>query len=125
MRLATLLLTTLLFVPLAYAGDGVQIVPDGSAILVNKDVNGERWAISLDLREQTPLNVTGNVTRPGGGEPAFLWCELTDVTGSAEDIRNARFRWQCFGSNRCPAPPCLEHWTFVADVSLPGRFFLP
>lgn len=110
----------------AHAGDGVQILPDATRILVSKDVGNERWAISLDLGNETPLNVTGNVFRRDGGPAAFIWCVIQDVEGSADDIRSANFTWNCFGADRCDTPPCsASQWTFVSSVTLPGRFFLP
>lgn len=124
--LASLAFLVLLLATPALAGDGVQILPDGSQILVSKDVGSERWSIGMDLGEDHPLNLTGNVFRSDGGAPAFVWCSLTDVNGSADDIRNAVFSWACYASDRCPAPPCgADDWSFVSSVSLPGRFFLP
>lgn len=124
--LAAILLSLALFVSPACAGDGVQILPDGTRILVSKDVGDERWAITLDLGDETPLNVTGNVFRRDGGPASFLWCPLVDVSGGASDIRNATFIWDCFGADRCAAPPCgADKWKFISRVSLQGRFFLP
>jgi hypothetical protein len=127
MRTLTSAILMLLFSAPTFAGDGVQILPDASQILVSKDVGNERWSIALSLSEETPLNVTGNVFNRSGGAPSFLWCSITDVNGTADDIRNATFTWACFGSNACPAPPCGggDQWQFVSSVSLPGRFFLP
>src|SRR5262245_3931116 len=110
----------------AHAGDGVQILPDATRILVSKDVGSERWAITLDLGEETPLNVTGNVFRRDGGPASFVWCVIQDVAGGPDDIRNAQFTWNCFGSDRCSGPPCTaDQWQFLGAVTLPGRFFLP
>jgi hypothetical protein len=112
---------------IADAGDGVQILPDATRILVSKDVGTERWAITLDLGHETPLNVSGNVFRRDGGPAAFVWCSIQDVTGDPNDIRNALFTWSCFGSDRCESPPCGDssQWQFISAVTLPGRFFLP
>jgi hypothetical protein len=110
----------------ALAGDGVQILPDASAIMVNEDVGPDRWAIRLELGDETPLNVSGNVFRSDGGDPAFVWCAIQDVVGSPDDIRNASFVYDCFGSDRCAAPPCSSaQWSFISRITLPGRFFLP
>lgn len=110
----------------AGAGDGVQILPDATRILVSKDVGVERWAITLDLGNETPLNVTGNVFKRDGGPASFVWCSIQDVRGNPDDIRNAQFEWACFGSDRCAAPPCgADQWQFLTNVTLPGRFFLP
>ncbi len=118
-----LVVLLLLFPALASAGDGVQLLPDQTQILVNKDVGGERWAIALNLSGDAPLNVTGNVFR-GSSPPAFIWCQISDVQGSAEDIRNAMFSWACSGSDACVAGTGCP-WTFISNVTLPGSFFLP
>jgi len=129
MRIESLVLTaTLAFVihSTAHAGDGVQITPDGTQILVNKDVGNERWAMSLSLTEVNPLDVNGSIFRRDGGPAAFLHCPVRDVEGSADDIRNAVFFWDCYVSDRCAAPPCTaDQWSFVARVNLRGSFFLP
>jgi hypothetical protein len=116
----------LLLATSAYAGDGVQITPDGSQILVSKDVGNERWSITLDLTSDNPLHVSGNVFRQNGGPPAFLHCSIEDVIGDPNDIRRAQFIWNCFAADRCDAAPCTAaQWTFIAQIKLPGEFFLP
>lgn len=123
--LLAVMLTLVLCATPALAGDGVQILPDATSILVSKDVGNERWAITLSLADETPLHVSGNVFRRDGGPVAFLWCPIRSVSGSADDIRNTTFTWDCFGSHACVAPPCGELWNFLTVVTLPGSFFLP
>lgn len=61
---------------------GVQITPDGSRVLVNKDVGAERWTVTRNISDGS---VTGNVFRSTAGVPDFLWCQDesgTSVAGS-------------------------------------------
>lgn len=105
--------------PPARAQSGVQITPDRRLALVSKDVGDQRWAIAWDA---TTGVVTGNVFFPGGGEPAFVWCERTDEGG--ENAPTLRFT--CFGAERCDASPCLaESWRPIAEVDLPASFLAP
>lgn len=122
-------LTVLCFLALATpalaASTGVALIPDDSGILVSKDVGGERWAIHVDLTTDNPLQVTGNVFRSDGGEPAFVFCQPFQIDGSADDIANATFHFQCFGDTACHPGNCPS-WSLIAnDVTLPGSFFLP
>jgi hypothetical protein len=129
MRMHTITLAVVLILgtlSTALAGDGVQITPDGTQILVNKDVGNERWSMSLSLTEVNPLDVNGSIFRRDGGPAGFLHCPLRDVSGSADDIRNAVFFWDCYVADRCAAPPCrADQWHFVATINLRGSFFLP
>jgi hypothetical protein len=118
-----LILFLLLFAVPVHAKSGVRLTSDDLAILVSKDVNGQRWAINLSLSPTNPLTVTGNVFT-GDGEPAFLYCQAIDVVGSADDIAHALFTWNCFGAPRCEVGNCPD-WTFISAVTLPGSFFLP
>jgi hypothetical protein len=107
---------------------GVRITPDATAILVNKDVGNERWAITLNIDEDSfsTGNVTGNVFRTDG-DPAFIYCEWFD--GDVEDLANTTVSWDCFGADRCTnRETCtddFEEWADLGEVSLPGTFFLP
>lgn len=62
---------------------GVRPTLDGERMLVNKDVNGDRWAITRNLSEGT---VTGNVFEASGGEPEFIWCEEIDPPADSADL---------------------------------------
>jgi hypothetical protein len=88
---------------------GIQRTPDGKRILVNKDVNNERWAITLN-DDGTAI---GNVFRQGGGPPAFIVC----------DPLPAPHTFACYGADECAAEPCTDQFTFIANVTLPSDFF--
>lgn len=97
------------------AAAGVRPGRDGNSVLVNKDIGGERWAIS----KNADGTITGNVFFPDGRPPAFVFCEETGDDG--ENLQLA-----CYGSDRCSAAPCPpEAWNFIADVELPLAFFNP
>jgi hypothetical protein len=67
---------------------GLQVTPDRARVLISKDVGGERWAITRNFDDAT---VTGNVFSPGGGEPAFLWCEDVSDEGKPDVVRLSCF----------------------------------
>jgi len=57
----------------ASAQAGSTVTPDRLTYVVNKDLAGERWTITMNLAAADParlINVTGNVFRPGGGPPS-------------------------------------------------------
>lgn len=100
----------------AHAQSGVQTTPERRAVLVNKDLGGERWVISFDLAEQT---VTGNVFFPDGRDPAFVWCDPAGVA-------SGELRLTCYGADRCTSSPCLASaWTPLGGTSVPASFFEP
>jgi hypothetical protein len=89
-------------------GKGILESADGRQILVNKDVNGARWAISKNLDTGT---LTGNVL--AGSAPSFVFCE--PLGGD---------RYRCSGSAPCAGPgACESEWTPIAEVTLPCGFF--
>ncbi len=109
---------------------GVTITPDDRHILVSKDIvnggNTERWAISFSLDDADNFQVTGNVFRSNGGEPAFVYCTVTHVDGNQNDIANATFHFKCQGNTSCHDPNNCPDWAVIADdVTLQGTFFLP
>lgn len=73
--------------PAASQTRGVQFTPDGKRVLVNKDVGGERWAITLN-EDRT---ATGNVFRTDGSDPAFVFCAPLDRPNG----------FACFGADAC------------------------
>jgi len=107
------------------ASSGVALAPNDSVILVSKDVGNERWAINLDLGDANPLQLTGNVFRGADSEPAFVYCTPFQVDGSVDDIANAVFHYNCFGTSACRVGNCPEWDVIATDVTLPGSFFLP
>ncbi|MEO6029438.1 MAG: hypothetical protein ABIR79_21450 [Candidatus Binatia bacterium] len=128
MRTLILLAMLLLALPLSAVAreSGIQITHQGpSTILVQKDVGGERWAISLSLEENWPLELTGNVFQAAGGA-IFLQCRPVDVLGDPGNIRNAQIVYNCYDASTCTAAPCSgSQWSFLTTVTLPGTFFIP
>ncbi|MBI3767826.1 MAG: hypothetical protein HY271_04930 [Deltaproteobacteria bacterium] len=98
------------------AGDvarGLQLTPEGTRTLINKDIGGERWTITRN----GDGTVTGNVFLSGGGTPKFVWC--SEKSGAADVVDLA-----CFGADACVLGACRSaDWRFIATVSLPRSFF--
>lgn len=124
--------------PAQSADRGATLSFDALNLLVNKDVGGERWSISLNFLpevgddgglERKLTSVTGNVIRQGGAPPAFLYCtQRTDSTGTLLDPAS-EFRLSCQAMDACQttAEECASSsWQTIADdVALPASFFLP
>jgi hypothetical protein len=102
---------------------GLQITPDDARrTLISKDVGGERWAITYNPDDQT---VTGNVFSSGGGAPKFVWCDRTGDDGDP-DPYTVQIDFTCSGADACESPSCpTGEWSQIAEVTLPGSFFLP
>ena len=101
---------------------GVQITPDGARTLISKDVGSERWAITYNPDDDT---VTGNVFSPGGGDPQFVWCQRTGDNGDP-DPYTVQIDFTCSGAGACESASCpTGEWSLIAQVTLPGSFFLP
>ena len=101
---------------------GVQITPDGARTLISKDVGSERWAITYNPDDDT---VTGNVFSPGGGDPQFVWCQRTGDNGDP-DPYTVQIDFTCSGAGACESASCPPgEWSLIAQVTLPGSFFLP
>jgi hypothetical protein len=130
---------------------GANLPPDGANFLVNKELGGLRWSISLN---QIPaqrgndsvsscgdaldciitnrfLNVTGNVYPLDGSPPQFVWCqERQDSTGDLASPQS-EFRFGCVGASACTssASECAQlGWQPIpggSDVRLQASFFLP
>jgi hypothetical protein len=49
----------------------IQIARDRRSVLVNKDLDGQRWAIARSLDDGS---VSGSVFDPGDGSADVLWC---------------------------------------------------
>jgi hypothetical protein len=117
---------------LASAQAGSTVTPDRLTYVVNKDLAGERWTITMNLASVDPprlINVTGNVFRPGGGPPSFIWCQIRpDSTGNLSDP-NSTFALRCYGTSACgqTATACArDDWRLIAErVEIQARFFLP
>ena len=109
----------------AFAKSPVRMTPDGTAILVNKDVNGARWAIALDLER---ASLTGNVFI-GDTEEKFFWCGIIDSTGDQSSLATQVLTMHCFTADPCAeVAVChagFDEWHSIGEVQLPGTFFLP
>lgn len=97
----------------AFAQSPTTVSADSRTVIISKDVGGQRWAISRDLRT---LAVTGNVFSPSGGPPQFVWCAQT-----AETKQNISLA--CYGAGPCAQVGCADTWRFIANVDLPPAFF--
>jgi outer membrane protein assembly factor BamB len=96
-------------------GSGLQITPDQSSTLVNKDLEGERWAIARFADGV----VTGIVFRGENAEPSFVYCEQTGTSGTDVEL-------DCSGADSCKEGPCTpDDWTEIGEVTVPESFFLP
>ncbi|MBU6281380.1 YHYH protein [bacterium] len=93
---------------------GFQATPAFDRLLVNKDVNGERWAMSWDRAGGV---VTGNVFPVDGGAPKFVVCRVlgSDAQGGLTA--------DCKGADACISCPCGGGWTSLGSVVLPSGFF--
>jgi hypothetical protein len=114
------------FVTAAAAKSPVRFTPDGTAILVNKDVgNNERWTITLDAERSS---VSGNVLI-GDNLVKFLWCGITDVIGDQGDLASETLVMHCFYGDPCSdLASCqtgFDGWHSIGEVQIPGSFFLP
>jgi outer membrane protein assembly factor BamB len=97
------------------AGSGMQQTPAGATTLVNKDLDGERWAIARFADEV----VTGIVYRGESAEPSFVYCTQTGRSGTNLELA-------CSGADSCKTGPCTaDQWTSLGDVTIPESFFAP
>lgn len=103
----------------ARAGDSAQFSPNCNAILVNKQVGPEQWAITYDIPTR---NVLGNVFKTDGSPASFLSCRFR-----GEDA--GILTYECIGSQGCNFSVSEfcggDQWTFIAEVDVPESFFLP
>ena len=86
---------------------GIQQIPGGRGILVNKDVGTERYAIALNADG----SLTGNVFFTSGEAPKFIFCQPSDGTA-----------YSCSVADSCGDPGC-PNFVDVGDVTLPADFF--
>ncbi len=109
----------------ASAKSPVRFTPDGTTILVNKNVGTERWTISLDAERAT---VSGNVLI-GDDDARFLWCGITDAIGDPGDLASQTLVMHCFYGDPCTdVASCgagFSGWHSIGEVQIPGTFFLP
>src|SRR5262249_43138934 len=93
---------------------GLQITPDQHRVLINKDVEDQRWSITRNLDD---LTVTGNVFFPEGRDPRFLFCQQQAQVGDDVQLR-------CSGADACSDTSCPE-FAVIGDVTIPESFFEP
>jgi hypothetical protein len=120
------------------SGRGATLTYDGYNYLVNKDLGGERWSISLNIvpvqdaggafRNEI-VSLTGNVFKPDGSPPSFVHCvPRPDSTGALDDL-GSTFRFPCDGASACDgtATGCAASaWSLIGDdIALPASFLLP
>jgi hypothetical protein len=104
----------------AAQGRGIQTTPDGKLMLLNKDINGERWSISLNLRDGTAI---GNIFPSNGGAPSFVWCSAASIT-LAKEPTDTQYTLDCYGASACSQLPCgPSGWTHIGTVNLAGSIF--
>ena len=116
----------------AYAKSPVQVTPDGSIILVNKQLGtgatAQQWVMSLDIDVDT---LTGNVFETSGAPATFFSCDVTwsgDGIFDLTDLSSQTATFDCLVASGCSALPCdpdVEWHALGSTPSLPGTFFLP
>ena len=117
---------------------GATLTYDGFNYLVNKDLGGERWSISLNLVPVQNddgtfsgeiVSLTGNVFKPDGSPPSFIHCTVRPDSSGTLDDPSSTFRFSCDGAGACDgtATGCAANaWTLLGDdVALPASFLLP
>ncbi|MFM7140611.1 MAG: hypothetical protein ACKO2K_01660 [Alphaproteobacteria bacterium] len=102
---------------------GTQMTPDSRRYLINKDVGGERWAISYNLQDRT---VTGNVFQADGSAPSFVWCTIASHVPAGDPAAN-QYLLDCWGAPQCEAAPCSDDdWKVIQQgIPIGGSFLLP
>lgn len=120
------------------ASRGATLTYDGYNYLVNKDLGGQRWSISLNLVpvqsddgtfRNDVVSLTGNVFKPDGSPPSFIHCvPRADSTGTLDDL-GSTFRFTCDGTSACDGTAlgcAASAWTLIGDdVQLAASFLLP
>jgi hypothetical protein len=118
------ILSTLLhgLVPSAQAaGKGIQTAPDENLVLISKDVQQTRWAITFDPTTGIATGSTFPLT--GTGTPQFVWCSAVSVALDADPTKTT-YNLDCFGADACTASPCsAPDWKSLGTVELDGSFF--
>lgn len=127
MRYVTALCLVLSLAPPSFARDsGMQITQQGPTnVLVQKDVAGERWALTISLETSSPLEVSGSLFR-NDGSTAFVQCRPLDVLNPDAPLPQRIIVYGCLAADRCTSAPCdASAWRYVTDVEMPGSFLLP
>ncbi len=116
----------------AHAKSSIQVTPDGSEILVNKQIGSgntaQQWVITLDIDQDT---LTGNVFEASGAAATFFSCDVTwsgDGIFDLTDLQTQTASLDCEIASGCSSLPCDPdtEWHAISNVPpLPGTFFLP
>lgn len=129
MRISTFVMLVLLLVAAApvHAKSPVQVTPDETTIVVNKQVGNEQWVLAFNLFDQT---LTGNVFDLGGNPPTFFFCDVDSPDGFdiPADLAGQTLTLDCSSAGSCTVLPCnpITEWHAVGTaITLPGEFFLP
>lgn len=95
--------------PSAARESGIQRAFDSQAVLVSKDVGGERYAITQNVDG----TLTGNVFLSATGDAKFLFCTPDEVGG-----------YSCAVADSCTTLPCVDDYlTLDSTITLPDTFF--
>lgn len=96
---------------------GQQVTPDGLHVLINKTVGSERWAIIVNVTDQT---VTGNVLTDDG--IGFLWCARDQDDGQL-DQDALQIQYSCWAAPECARGDCPpEPWSPAGTATVAGSF---
>jgi hypothetical protein len=90
---------------------GIQNAPGGNGVLVSKDVEGQRYAITLN----TDGTLTGNVFFSATGAAKFIFC--APLVGDPPSFA-------CAVADSCATASCVNEFVSLPDpVRLPSGFF--
>lgn len=108
--------------PCAAQPGGTQLSRDGNAVLVQKDVGAERWAITMNLEDRA---LTGNVFFTDARPPTFIACDPVDLTYDPATA-TLLLIYDCFAADDAPGAFSPVGWTLIReDVTLNANFFFP
>jgi hypothetical protein len=87
---------------------GIQLVPNSSAVLVGKDVEDQRYAITAN----SDGSLTGNIFLSATGTAKFIFCQPL----GGDD-------YSCSIADACTVEPCFDQFGPPVIVTLPSTFF--
>ena len=90
---------------------GIQTAPGGNGVLVSKDVEGQRYAIT----QNADGTLTGNVFFSATGAAKFLFCAPLAADPAS---------FSCAVADTCATASCVDEFVTLPDpVALPAGFF--
>ncbi len=90
---------------------GIQTVPGADGVLVSKDVEGQRYAIT----QNADGTLTGNVFFSATGAAKFIFCE--PIVGDTP-------LFSCAIADSCATASCVDEFVTLPDpIALPSGFF--